>query len=64
MSFQGGSVVKNLPAKAGDKGDTSLIPRLEDPLEEKIATHSSNLSWKILLTEESYRGGKQLDMTE
>ena len=26
MSFPGGSVVKNLPAKAGDTGDVGLIP--------------------------------------
>ena len=26
MSFPGGSVVKNLPANAGDSGDTGLIP--------------------------------------
>ena len=26
MSFPGGSVVKNLPAKAGDTGDMGLIP--------------------------------------
>ena len=28
MVFPGGSVVKNLPANAGDAGDTSLIPGL------------------------------------
>ena len=26
MGFPGGSVVKNLPANAGDVGDTGLIP--------------------------------------
>ena len=26
MSFPGGSVVKNLPANAGDAGDVDLIP--------------------------------------
>ena len=26
MSFPGGSVVKNLPANAGDSGDVGLIP--------------------------------------
>ena len=29
--FSGGTVVKNLPAKAGDAGDTALIPGLERP---------------------------------
>jgi len=36
MDFPGGSVVKNLPASAGDTG---LIPGLEDSLEEEMATH-------------------------
>ena len=27
MGFPGGSVVKNLPANAGDTGDVGLIPR-------------------------------------
>ena len=27
--FPGGTVVKNLPAKAGDARDTSSVPRLE-----------------------------------
>ena len=36
-------VVKNLPAKAGDKTAGS-IPGLEDPLEEGMATHSSTLA--------------------
>ena len=41
----------------------------EDPLEEKMATHSSILAWKIPWTEESGGpqspwGYKELDMTE
>ena len=28
MGFPGGSVVKNLPANSGDRGDKGLIPRL------------------------------------
>ena len=36
--FPGGSVAKNLPANAGDKGS---IPRSKDPLEKEMATHSS-----------------------
>ena len=47
-------VVKNLPANAGN-----AVQSLgwEDPLEEKKATHSSILAWKILCTEEP--GGLQ-----
>ena len=46
--FPGGTVVKNLPASAGD-------PSLgqKDPLEEEMATHSSILAWKIPWTEET-----------
>ena len=29
LDFPGGSVVKNLPANAGDAGDVGLIPGLE-----------------------------------
>ena len=42
--FPGGSVVKNLPANAGDTG---LIPGSGRSLEEKMATHSSILAWEI-----------------
>ena len=34
----------------------------EDPLEKKMATHSSILAWKIPWTEEP--GGLQLDVTD
>ena len=34
----------------------------EDPLEKKMATHSSILAWKIPWTEQP--GGLQLDVTE
>ena len=44
MGFPGGSVVKNLPAKAGDAGS---IPGLGRSLEKEMATHSSILAWKI-----------------
>ena len=47
-------MIKNSPANAGDMGP---ILGLEDPLEEKIATHSSTLAWKIPWTEEP--GGLQ-----
>ena len=42
--FPGGSVVKNLPANAGD---TSLIPGSERPPEKEVTTHSSLLAWEI-----------------
>ena len=52
MDFPDGSVVKNLPAHAGD---TDLILGQEDPLEKEIATHSSILAWEIPWTEEPGR---------
>ena len=52
MVFPGGSVVKNLPANAGDVGS---IPGLEDPMEEEMATHSSIPAWEIPWTEEPDR---------
>ena len=52
--FPGGSVVKNLPASAGDTGS---IPGQEDPLEKEMATHSSIPAWKIPWTKEP--GGLQ-----
>ena len=57
-SFPGGSVVKNLPANAGDARDLDSIPGLERSLEVgNWATHSSILAWKIPWTEEP--GGLQ-----
>ena len=50
----GATVVKNLPANAGDM---SSIPGQEDPLEEEMTTHSSVLAWEIPWTEEP--GGLQ-----
>ena len=49
----GGSMVKNLPAKAERLSSLGW----EDPLEEEMATLSSILTWKIPLTEEP--GGLQ-----
>ena len=51
--FPGGTVVKNLPANAGDAGDTSLIPGLG----RTLAVGKANplqyfLAWKISWTEE------------
>ena len=47
----GGSVVKTLPANAGDLGSSSL--GREDPLEKEMATHSSSPGWGIPWTEET-----------
>ena len=47
--FPAGSVVKNLPASAGDGG---LIPGSGRSLEKEMATHSSILAWRIPWTEE------------
>ena len=44
MGFPGGSLVKNLPATQEDVGS---ILGSEDPLKEKMASHSSILAWKI-----------------
>ena len=53
MGFPGGSVVKNLPANAGNAGDVGLIPGSgKSTLEEEMITHSSVLTWEIPWTEE------------
>ena len=52
MGFPCGSVVKNLPANAGDARDTGSIPGLEGLLEKEMVTHSSILAWEIPFTEE------------
>ena len=57
MAFPGGTVVKNPPANAGDAREAGLIPSLEDPLGEEMATHSGILAWEIPWTEEP--GGLQ-----
>ena len=56
VSFLGGSVVKNPPARAGD-----MVRCLdqEDPLKKEMATHSSILAWEIPWAEEP---GEQLFM--
>jgi len=45
-------VVKNLPANAEDTRNVGFTLGWEDPLEKEMATHSSNLDWKIPWTEE------------
>ena len=54
MGFEGGPVVKNLPANAGDAG---WIPELGGSLEKEMATGSRILNCKIPWTEEP--GGLQ-----
>ena len=61
-------VTKNLPANAGDLREVGLVPGLEDPLEEEMATHSNIPAWRIPWTEEpggySPCGCKEVDMTK
>ena len=45
--FPGGSVIKNLPANAGDMETWIGSLGQEDPLEEKMSTHFSILAWEI-----------------
>ena len=52
MGLLGGSVVKNLPANAGNARDAGSVPGLEGPLKKETATHSSRLARKIPPTEE------------
>ena len=49
MGFQGGSVVKNPPAKQ------ELWVQSHDPLKEEMATHSSIPAWEIPCIEEPGR---------
>ena len=57
ISFPHGSIVKNPPAKQETQETQVQSLGREDPLEEKMATHSSILAWKIPWTEEP--GGLQ-----
>ena len=50
-----GSVVKHLPANAGDARDARWIPGWGRSLEEGLATPSSLLAWRISRTEETCR---------
>ena len=49
VGFPGGSEGKAFACNAGDPGS---IPGWEDPLEKRMAAHSSILAWKIPWTEE------------
>ena len=51
MGFPGGSVVKTLPANAGDADLQFQSLGREEPLEEEMATHSSFFAWRIPWTE-------------
>ena len=57
VGFPGGSVVKNLPARAGTEEMRVQSLGREDPLEEGMTTYSSILAWRIPWTEEP--GGPQ-----
>ena len=57
MSFPGDSVIKNLPAKQETQETWVQFLGQEDPLEKKMATHSSILAWKTPWAEEP--GGLQ-----
>ena len=52
MGFSGDSVIKNLPAM---QETWVLSLSQEDPLEKKMATHSSILAWEISWTEKPGR---------
>ena len=65
VGFPGGSVVKNLPANAGDSGDIFSIPGPERSPVIGNGTHSSILAWEIPWTEElgglQYMGLERVD---
>ena len=48
-------VAMNLPDNAGGTETQVQILGLEDPLKKEMATHSSNLAWKILRSEKPGR---------
>ena len=52
MGFLGGSVAENPPAMQEPQEMPVPSLGLEDPLEKKMATHSSILAWRIPWTEE------------
>ena len=67
--FPGGSVVKNPPAMQELQETLVRYLDLEDPVEKRMATHSSILAWRIPWTEEpgglySSWGHKELDTSE
>ena len=65
ISVISSSVVRNLPAQAGD---VSLIPGLEDPLEKEMATHSGILALENSMDRGAWQAtvhevAKESDMT-
>ena len=68
MGFPSGSVVKNLPAVQETQETQVWSLGQEEPLDEKMATHSNILAWKIPWTEEPGRlqsmGSWELDTAE
>ena len=68
LGVPGGSVVKNLPANAGDAGDEGSIPGLgRSPGKGNSDPDSSILAWKMPWTEEpgglSSMRSQESDMT-
>ena len=69
IGFPGGAAVKNLPVETEEMQETKFrsLGR-KDPLEDKMATHSSILAWIISWTEEpgglQSIGHKELDTNE
>ena len=55
LGFPGGSVLKNLPASAGDAGEVGSPLSWEHRLEEELATCFSTLAWKTPWTQETGR---------
>ena len=51
MGLPGGSVLKNLPANAGEARDTDSIPESGRSPEGEIITHSRILAWEIPWTD-------------
>ena len=50
--FPDGASGKEPTCQCRELKNTCFIPRLEDPLEEGMATHSSILAWRIPWAEE------------
>ena len=48
-------MLKNLPVNAGDIRDAGSISGLEDPLGERMATHTSILAWRIPMDRGSWQ---------
>ena len=57
-------MIKYLPTNAGDARDMGLSLGWEDPLEDKMSTHSSILVWKIPWQAAVHGVTKELDRTQ